>query len=115
MALSVPKAQIDLLKQFIQLSEDQVAELIHALASAGPQFNVADLAAAVTERVKLPEDLVNGMVRVLGTLYLTKESQNLPTEVFVRQEVFPALLNAELFTGDVAPVSYTHLPSPRDA
>jgi hypothetical protein len=100
MALSVPQPQVDYIKKLVGLSDEQIAQFVDALAKAGPRFNVQDLALEVARHLDLPKEVVIGMVQVVGSLYVTKDTQNAQTNSFVDQEVFPALKRAGTFTKD---------------
>jgi hypothetical protein len=97
MPLTVPPSHIESVKKFVELSDEQMTLLLKALTLAGPQFNLRDLADKALEDVKLPKDLVRGIVQVVGSLYITKDTQNAPTDAFV-EEVFLALSKAGAFS-----------------
>ncbi len=99
MALKVPPQHIGYIRKFLELSKSKIQEFLDALAKAGPQFNVHDLAQEVSSGLDLPKDLTTGIVGVLAGLYLTRDGQNTPIEAFVDQEVFTALKKAETFSG----------------
>jgi hypothetical protein len=109
MALTVPKPQIEFIKKLLELPDDKIAGFLEALAHAGPQFNFADLSNAVLSRIELPGELVFGLVQVLGSLYLTKDAQNTPTEQFIDGEVFAALKRAGTFSPEIADAQWKKL------
>lgn len=102
MPLTVPPQHVEIIKKFVELSDEQITSFLKALAGAGSQFNVRDLADESLKHVKLPKDLVRGMVQVVGSLYVTKDAQNAPTDAFVDQEVFRALTKAGVFPKESA-------------
>jgi len=102
MPLTVPQPQIDFIKKFLELPDSKIASFLEALTLAGPQFNLRDLADAVSKRTELPMDIVVGVVQVLGSLYLTKDAQNAPKETLVDNEVLPALKRAGTFSKEHA-------------
>ncbi len=99
MALKVPPPHIVAIKKFLELPDAKIAQLLDALAKAGPQFNLSDLAREISGHLDSPRDISEGIVNVLGSLYLTRESQNAPVEAFVDQEVHNALKRADIFSG----------------
>ena len=104
MALQVPNEQVVHIKKFLELPADKIAGFLDALSKAGPRFNVYDLSGEVSNRLGLPNDLTEGIVLVLASLYLTRDAQSTPIEKFVDQEVSVALKKAEAFSekeGDV--------------
>ena len=109
MPLTVPPSQITFVKKFLDLPEAQFQGFLAALSSAGPHFNVDDLSHEVSGHLDLPKDMVEGMVRVLGSLYLTKDSQDISIEPFLDQDVFPALRKAETFSKDKADAQWERL------
>jgi len=52
--------------------------------------------------LELPGGLVEGIVGVLGSLYLTKNTEDIPTEPFIDQIVSAALRRAETFSKENA-------------
>jgi hypothetical protein len=98
MALTVPLSQVEHIKKFLELPDEKFEAFLVALSKAGPQFNVADLAVEVANHLDLPLDLVGGVVGVLGSLYLTKNAEDIPTVAFVEQIVFPTLKRAKAFS-----------------
>ena len=99
MALRVPEQQIVHIRKFLELPDDKIAEFLDVLANAGLKYNVYDLSDEVSGRIELPGDLTFGVVRVLASLYLTRDVESTPIETFVDQEVFVALKEAETFSG----------------
>src|ERR1700689_118854 len=97
MALTVPPPQIAYIKKFLELPESAIEKFLDSLSKAGPQFNTADLADEVSTSLEIPKELVRGMVGVLGSLYLTKEAKDAPTEAFIDQDVSTALKRADTF------------------
>jgi hypothetical protein len=102
MALTVPSAQIAHIKKFLELPEGEVEGFLQALSEAGSQFNVEDLSAEVSGRLEQPRDLTDGIVRVLASLYLTKNAADVPIEPFVDKVVFVALKKAGTFAEESA-------------
>ncbi len=102
MAVKVPPEQIELIKGLLDLDPAQIDEFLKALAEAEPKFNVADLTDSVSKRVKLSQNVVSGLVRVLKSLYLTRDRMGMPTEKFVDEEILTALTNSKVFTDDIA-------------
>ncbi|SRR6266851_981428 len=100
MAFTVPASQVTNIKRFLELPESKDEVFVTLISSAGPQFNVYDLGAAVASRSDLPKDLVTGIIGVLGSMYLTRDSQETPLETFVDQDVLVALRRADTFSKD---------------
>ena len=90
MALQVPVEQIPYIQQFVALPDEKVNEMLTALSDAGMKFNTFDLAADVASRTQLPKPLVEGVIQVVASLYLTKDGQPSPLETFVDEQVRPA-------------------------
>ena len=109
MALTVPPPQVAHIRKFLEVPDDKVGVFLDALAKAGPQFNIADLSSEVSDHVGLPKALTTGIVGVLGSLYVTKDAQNIPVETFVDQEVAVALRNAGTFSKENADVEWARL------
>ncbi len=109
MALRVPENQIDHIKKFLELPDDKIAGFLDALSKAGPQFNVYDLSDEVSNRLGLPNELTEGVVQVLASLYLTRDRQHTPIETFVDQEVSDALKKAETFSEENADAQWAKL------
>jgi hypothetical protein len=109
MPLTVPPQHIEIIKKFVELPDEQITALLNALASAGPRFNVRDLADKALEHVKLPKELVRGMVQVVGSLYVTKDAQNAPMDAFVNEEVFSGLTKAGVFSKESADAQWAKL------
>ena len=93
MSLQVPPQQVAFIKMLLALPEGQVDDLLQALAKARPHFNIFDLAQEVAAPSGLAVPLVVGILRVLASLYLTRNRQQ-TTEEFVDSEVYFALRNA---------------------
>ena len=102
MALIVPPAQVAHIKKFLELTDDKIKEFLDALSKAGPQFNLADLVSEVSDDLDLPPGLIGGIVGVLGSLYLMKNTEDIPTEPFIDQMVSAALRRAETFSKENA-------------
>ena len=102
MALTVPSDQIESLKELLKLAPTQIDEFLKALADAEPEFNVADLADHVSKRLKLSQMVVSGLVRVLASLYLTRDREGTPTDNFIDEEILTALTNSKVFADDAA-------------
>jgi hypothetical protein len=99
MAFRVPREHVNHIKKFLELPDEKVAGFLDALAKAGPQFNVNDLAAEISGPLDIPHPLAEGIVRVLASLYLTRELGQ-PIETFLDQQVFIALKRAEVFSAE---------------
>ena len=109
MALRVPEQQIVHIKKFLELPEDKIEGFLEALSKAGPRFNVYDLSDEVSNRLGLPNDLTEGVVQVLASLYLTWDGQHTPIETFVDQEVSDALKKAKAFSEENADAQWAKL------
>jgi hypothetical protein len=109
MALTVPPLQVAHIKKFLELPDEKLAGFLGALSKAGPQFNVADLASEVSSHLELPSELVGGIVGVLGSLYLTKNAEDIPTGPFIDQIVFSALKKAGTFSAENADSEWERL------
>lgn len=97
MALTVPAEQVASIRWLLELEDDQVAGFLNVLSDAGPQFNVFSLSTKISERVKLPAHRVVGALRVLASLYLTRDFSRSLDE-FVDKDVFFALRTANAFS-----------------
>lgn len=91
MALEVPRQQFPFIQKLLELPDEKVQELLGALAEAGHKFNVFDLASHVAVRTKLPKPLLEGILQVVASLYITKDAQACPLATFVDEQVRPAL------------------------
>jgi len=100
MPLSVPPPHVAHVKKLLELQEDSVNAFIAALAKAKPHFNLRDLGDEVSQVSNLPRELVSGVVQVLGSLYLTKDSQDTPLKNFVDEGVQDALKASNAFDKD---------------
>jgi uncharacterized protein (DUF1778 family) len=109
MALQVPDRQLSDIRKLLELPDERTQELLRALADAGPNFNVDDLAAEVSTRTKLPRRLVNGIVSVLASLYITRDSHPVPLEAFVDEEVGVALRNVMGSPSDLVDTQWARL------
>lgn len=101
MAIRIPEKDVELIGKLSELPEPKIAEFLHVLRSAKPHFNVADLSSEVSRRLDLPAALTNGIISVLGSLYLTKDARRTPLEVFVN-EVGAALRTEGAFSQEAA-------------
>jgi hypothetical protein len=108
MALRVPPPQIASIRAFLELSDRQMDAFIGALAQAGPQFNVNDLSAEISSPLGLPQDLTFGIIRVLASLYLTRDRRQ-PIEKFVDDDVHAALMAARAFSPEQSEVQWQKL------
>jgi hypothetical protein len=97
MAFRVPPDQIGHIKKFLELPDEKISGFLDALAKAGPQFNVDDLAAEISGPLEIPNPLAEGIVRVLASLYLTMDFGQ-PVEKFLDGQVFFALKRAQVFS-----------------
>ena len=102
MALTVPSEQIESLKELLKLAPTQIDEFLKALADAEPEFNVADLTDHVSKQLKLSQRVVSGLVRVLASLYLTRDKEGTATDNFIDEEILTALTNSKVFADDAA-------------
>ena len=100
MAFRVPPDQIGHIKKFLELSDEKIDGFLNALTKARPQFNVADLAAEISEPLDVPRPLADGIVRVLASIYLTRDLGTPPLENFLDREVFLALKRAQVFPAE---------------
>ncbi len=98
MSLKIPPTEIAHFKKFLELSDEQIQGFLDALAKAAPQFSVSDLSKELAGQLKIPSDLIQGILVVLGSLYITRDSQSTPSEEFLDQEVSPALKQAGVFS-----------------
>lgn len=108
MALRVPPEQIGHIKKFLELPDEKIGAFLDALAKAGPKFNVSDLAAEISGPLEVPNSLAEGIVRVLASLYLTRDLGR-PIEKFVDQDVFVALKRAQAFSAENIDVQWSRL------
>lgn len=108
MALLVPADQIGHIKKFLELPDEKIDIFLDALRNAGPQFNVADLALEISGRVDVPPFLADGIVRVLASIYLTRDLRT-PVEKFVDREVFVALKRAQAFPAETIEIQWRRL------
>jgi hypothetical protein len=108
MAFRVPPEQIGHIKKFLELPDEKISGFLDALAKAGPQFNVADLAAEISGPLHVPNPLAEGIVQVLASLYLTRDSGQ-PIERFLDQHVFVALKRAQAFSPEDTKVQWIKL------
>jgi len=99
MALTVPEQQIQYIKWLLELPNEKIEGFCGVLSKAGPQFNVYDLAAEISRNLQLPAPQIVGALRVLGSLYLTRDFTE-PIEHFVDTEVLCALKRANAFASD---------------
>ncbi len=96
MAFRVPLEQIGYIKKFLELPDERIDGFLDALKKADPKFNVNDLAAEISGSLDVPPPLADGIVRVLASIYLTRDLQT-PIEMFVDREVFATLKGAQAF------------------
>lgn len=108
MALRVPVDQIGHIKKFLELPDDKIDKFLDALRNAGPQFNVADLALEISDPLDVPPFLADGIVRVLASIYLTRDLR-VPIEKFVDREVFVALKTAQAFPAETIDIQWKRL------
>ncbi len=93
MAFRVPQQNLLHVRSLLELPEERSQAFLDALSKAGPKFNVYDLAAAISNRTKIPRRITEGVVQLLATLYVMREGQAVPLETFVDEQVSPALKN----------------------
>jgi len=100
MPLSVPPPQIATIKALLELPDDKVNELLTALDSAGPQFNVEDLSKEVSRSVEIPRGLTRRSVEIVGSLYRAFGPAQPISGLgeFLDKEVHPAMKRAEIFS-----------------
>lgn len=67
---------------------------MNTLAKAGAKFNTFDLAAHLSRRMGLPRPVAEGVIQVLASIYLAREAQGIPLEMFLDEQVRPALKTA---------------------
>jgi hypothetical protein len=96
MAYIVPDRQIGYIKLFLELPESEIEELISGLRKATPQFNASDLAAEI-RGTKLPKEIIEGIIRIPMSLYVTRERTK-PVESFLDEDVFPSLKRVGAFS-----------------
>jgi hypothetical protein len=108
MAFLVPAEQIGHIKKFLELPDERIEEFLDALAKEKPQFNVFDLAEEISGPLDVPHPLAEGIVRVLASLYLTRDLGE-PIEKFIDRDVLIALRRAEVFTGENAKAQWDRL------
>lgn len=108
MALRVPADQIGHITKFLELPDEKIDKFLDALGNAGPQFNVADLAMEISERVDVPPFLADEIIRVLASIYLTLDFR-IPIDKFVDRDVFNALKRAHAFPPENADVQWKRL------
>jgi hypothetical protein len=94
MALRVPPQHLPQIQTLLELPDEQIQGFVNALARAGAKFNTFDLAAYVSSRIGLPRRVAEGILRVLASIYLAREAQGVPLEMFLDEQVRPALKTA---------------------
>jgi len=99
MAFRVPQEQIGPIKKFLELPDEKIGGFLDALTGARPQFNVSDLVSEISEPLDVPRPLADGIVRVLASIYLTRDLGT-PLEKFLDREVFAALKRAQVFPAE---------------
>jgi hypothetical protein len=100
MAIRVPESQVVYIKKLLELPEEKIDKFLEVLGNAGPQFNVFDLADKTAGSLGLPQEFTVEILRVLTSLYLTRDWKTQPIEEFVDKEVFPALKRANAFSAE---------------
>jgi len=108
MVLRVPADQIGHIKKFLELPDETIDRFLSVLTNAGPQFNVADLATEISGQLDVPPPLAEGIVRVLASIYLTRDFRT-PIEKFVDREVFFALKRAQAFPAETVELQWKRL------
>jgi hypothetical protein len=96
MALRVPEQHFDHIKKLLELPDEKISEFLKALAGAGPRFNVYDLATEVSKRAAVPRGLTQGLLVMLGSLYITRDSKAAALETFVDEEFAAALKSSKV-------------------
>ncbi len=110
MAFRVPEQQIANIKELLELPDDKIEGFLDALVKAEPAFNVFELSSQVSGKSGLPYPLVLGLVRVLASLYATREKDwEQPIEEFLDVAVFAALQRAQTFSAENADVQWRRL------
>jgi hypothetical protein len=102
MAIRVPREHAPLLKALIELSPTKIDQFIQALSDASPSFSTYKLADKIGAHVEVPDKLLNGILRVIAALYLTRDRTGAPIEGFVDVEVFRALRSAKILADEKA-------------
>jgi hypothetical protein len=105
MDFRVPPEQISHIKKFLELPDEKIDGFLDTLKKAAPQFNVADLAAEVSGPLDVSPPLADGIVRVLASIYLTRDLRT-PIEKFVDREVFVALKRAQAFPPELFDIQW---------
>ncbi len=109
MALRVPEQDIAVIKRLLELSDDQIAEFLNSLAQAGQNFNIFDLSAEISSKVKLPNDLILSVIKMLAGIYVTRDARNAPLRPFVDQEILLSIKNAKVFSPENSETQWAKL------
>ena len=91
MALQVPKHYVEHIKKLLELPDDKIDAFVTALVDAAPQFNVFDLATEAAKRSAVPRGLAQELLRMLASLYITRDNRAAALEAFVDEELATAL------------------------
>jgi len=94
MALRVPQQHLPQIQSLLEFQDDRIQSLLDALANAGSKFNIYDIAADASKRTGIPRRIVEGILQVLVSLYMTRERDAIPLETFLDEQVGPALKTA---------------------
>jgi len=99
MALTVPAQQVPPIKWLLDLPDEKLDAFLGVLSEAEPQFSVYELADKISKPLELPKENIVAALRVLGSLYLTRDFRQ-PIEAFVDRDVFVALRRGNAFSLD---------------
>jgi len=97
MAFQVPPPQVPHIKKLLELPSEKMDAFAGALGEVGPHFNIADLSTEMAKRMSMPMDVTHGIIGLLASLYLTKDTEVAPLDSFLDEQVFPALRRAKVF------------------
>jgi hypothetical protein len=91
MELRVTAQALSAVRELLDLTDDEIGTFTQALKDAGDNFNTNDLSIEIYNSTGLPRNIVQGVIQVLAFLYLEREKSGLAVEMFLDQEVAPAL------------------------
>ena len=97
MALEVPRKQVPLLKALLALPPIKMDQFTQALSDASPSFSTFKLTEEIRAHVEVPEQLLNGILRVIADLYRTRDRTGASIKTFVEDDIFMALESAKIF------------------
>jgi hypothetical protein len=107
MHLIVPEQQVPHIKWLLELPDEKLEAFLSVLDRTSPHFNVYDLSDEF-QVLQLPQYRVVEILRVLGSLYLTRKVKE-PLEKFVDEEVYGALNNVHTFAPEKAQAQWEKL------